>query len=141
MVINASNHRRVMRFLLTFYILMVMAGGDVMAVISVPADEDAQATQQGSVATQSGSATTPDAIKHKPESESTRGHLLYENHCTSCHESRVHIREKRKAKNFKELSQLASQRADWLNLGWSRLEKNDVIHYLNERYYRYPTGH
>ena len=30
------------------------------------------------------------------------------------------------------------QRADWLNLGWSVIEKQEVMQYLNERYYKYP---
>ncbi|MES0327836.1 MAG: cytochrome c, partial [Gammaproteobacteria bacterium] len=62
----------------------------------------------------------------------------YENHCTACHESTVYIRAKRKATNYKEVGNWVNQRADWLNLNWSDLEKQDVLQYLNERYYKYP---
>ena len=64
--------------------------------------------------------------------------MLYENHCTSCHESMVYIRTHRKAKNYKEVGNWVNQRADWLNLGWSKVEKQEVLQYLNERYYKYP---
>ena len=54
-----------------------------------------------------------------------RGEMLYTNHCLSCHESIVHIREKRSAKNLE------------LDLKWSSHEVEDVVLYLNLRYYHY----
>ena len=104
--------------------IAVTTDGDV---ISVPYDNGYE---------QSGTAV-PD-LQAKVLSEVTRGQMLYENHCTSCHESMVYIRTKRKAKNYKEVANWVSQRADWLNLDWTILEKQEVKQYLNERYYKYP---
>ena len=104
--------------------IAVTTDGDV---ISVPYDNGYE---------QSGTAV-PD-LQAKVLSEVTRGQMLYENHCTSCHESMVYIRTKRKAKNYKEVANWVSQRADWLNLDWTIVEKQEVKQYLNERYYKYP---
>ena len=81
------------------------------------------------------------AAESKPEAASaqSRGRMLYENHCLSCHESTVYIRARRKASNYNQLIYWVNQRADWLNLGWTGLEKREVIQYLNE-YYKYPVN-
>ena len=104
--------------------------------IGVSADEDAKLAPYDNSHEQSGTAT-PNS-ETKVLSEVTRSQMLYENHCTSCHESTVYIRTKRKAKNYKEVGNWVNQRADWLNLGWSDVEKHEVMQYLNERYYKYP---
>ena len=66
-----------------------------------------------------------------------RGMSLYENHCTDCHESRVHIREIRKAKSLEEIERIIQRWAKVLELEWTRDETRDVLHYLNDRYYKY----
>ncbi len=50
----------------------------------------------------------------------------------------VYIRAKRKATNYKEVGDWVNQRAVWLNLGWTDVEKQEVMQYLNERYYKFP---
>ena len=107
-----------------------------IAVIGVTADEDVRPVPYDNRHEQEGTAV-PDS-KAKVLSEVTRGQMLYENHCTNCHESTAHIRTKRKATSYKELGNWVNQRADWLNLGWSHVEKQEVMQYLNERYYKYP---
>lgn len=119
-----------MRLALAFFSYFITVYQPAIAVIGVTADEDVRPVPYGNSHEQSGSTL--------PESEVTRGQMLYENHCTSCHESTVYIRTKRKAKNYKEVDNWVSQRAEWLNLGWSDIEKQEVIQYLNERYYKYP---
>ena len=64
-----------------------------------------------------------------------RGRLLYENHCTVCHESVVHVREDRKVKTRQDLLAFISRWQNHLGLGWSAEEMNDVREYLNEKYY------
>lgn len=65
--------------------------------------------------------------------------MLDENHCTHCHESPVYMRAKHKAKNYREVGDWVNQRADWLNPGSISLKMQEVMRYLNLRYYRYPV--
>jgi len=66
----------------------------------------------------------------------SRGQLLYENHCTVCHTSIVHVRENHKAKSVADLRGWATRWAGELNLKWSEEEINDVATYLARRYYQ-----
>ena len=125
-----------MRFILAIFIYFVAVYQPAIAVIGVTADEDVRPVPNNNSHEQSGSAVPDSEAKVLPKP--SRGHMLYENHCTSCHESTVYIRAKRKATNYKEVGNWVNQRADWLNLNWSDLEKQDVLQYLNERYYKYP---
>ena len=122
-----------MRLALTIFIYFVAV---YQPVIAIPADEDVTPVPYDNGFEQSGAAVPE--LEAKVLSGVTLGQMLYENHCTSCHESMVYIRSKRKAKNYKEVANWVSQRADWLNLDWSVVEKQEVMQYLNERYYKYP---
>lgn len=73
---------------------------------------------------------------HKPPPQ-PRGEMLYRNHCLGCHESVVHIREKRQAKNLGVLRDTVNRWSQELNLNWSSDEIEDVMLYLNMRYYHY----
>lgn len=64
-----------------------------------------------------------------------RGQLLYENHCMGCHESLIHVRERRHAKTLDELRDQIDRWAKELNLGWGSEEVGDVLDYLNASYY------
>lgn len=66
-----------------------------------------------------------------------RGMQLYENHCSGCHESRVHIREKRKAKSLAQVEAWVRHWAAVLELGWDEEDIRAVAWHLNARYYRY----
>ncbi len=67
-----------------------------------------------------------------------RGQLLYENHCTGCHESQAHVRESRKADTRAALRTQIDRWRLVLDLSWSDGEIDDVLQYLNQRYYRFP---
>lgn len=125
-----------MRLALAIFIYFVTVYQPAIAAIGVATDEDVRPVPYDNGHEQSGTAV-PDS-EAKVLSEVTRGQMLYENHCTSCHESTVYIRTKRKAQNYKEVGNWVNQRADWLNLGWGDIEKQEVMQYLNERYYKYP---
>ena len=125
-----------MRLALAIFIYFVTVYQPAIAAIGVTADEDVIPVLYDNVHEQSGTAA-PNS-EAKVLLEVTRGHMLYENHCTSCHESTVYIRTKRKATNYKEVGNWVNQFADWLNLGWGDVEKQEVMQYLNERYYKYP---
>jgi len=66
-----------------------------------------------------------------------RGEMLYTNHCLSCHESIVHVREIRSAKNLDALRGAVTRWSQELDLKWSSHEVEDVVLYLNLRYYHY----
>ena len=68
-----------------------------------------------------------------------RGRLLYENHCTSCHASTVHIRDQRKTKTPAELRAWILRWSGELKLKWSEDELADVYQHLNNRYYKFPV--
>jgi len=68
--------------------------------------------------------------------DAERGHLLYENHCTVCHTSVVHIRENRKSNSREEIRNWVQRWQKELGLQWSSGEVDDVVEYLDERYYK-----
>ena len=125
-----------MRLVSAIFIYFVTAYQPAIGATGVTANEDVKPVPYDQVQKQS-SSVDPDSAA-KMLAEITRGRMLYENHCTSCHESMVYIRTHRKATNYKEVGNWVNQRADWLNLGWSKVEKQEVLQYLNERYYKYP---
>jgi hypothetical protein len=67
----------------------------------------------------------------------SRGQLLYEDHCTSCHESTVHVRDDRRVQSLTELRERVERWATYLNLHWSEVDVDDVVHYLNSRFYKF----
>lgn len=71
------------------------------------------------------------------QSSPLRGMELYENHCTGCHASRVHISEKRKAKSLAQVESWIRRWAKELKLPWTDEEVKEVLTYLNQRYYQY----
>ena len=65
-----------------------------------------------------------------------RGHLLYENHCLSCHESQVHIRNNHKAHSLKDVQHEVMRWSEELKLPWQASEIRDVSGFLYQTYYR-----
>lgn len=87
---------------------------------------------------------SPEQTKPQSESETkpavpvtgTRGQMLYENHCQECHTSVVHVREMRRVRTMNDLEHWVKRWAGTLKLRWSTDEINDVVDYLNDRYYK-----
>jgi hypothetical protein len=75
------------------------------------------------------------ALAAEPE----RGRQLYENHCTGCHESNAHIRTARKAGSIADIRAQIVRWRGFLKLPWSNQEIDDVLNFLNEQYYHYPS--
>jgi hypothetical protein len=69
-----------------------------------------------------------------------RGRGLYENHCTGCHESTVHVRQRHHASNPGELYTWVQRWAMQLDLGWGQEELEDVSAFLDGRYYHFSTS-
>lgn len=65
----------------------------------------------------------------------TRGQLLYENHCQRCHTSVVHVRSDHKVHTMEDLQNTVTHWASELKLPWTAEEINDVVKFLNQRYY------
>lgn len=68
--------------------------------------------------------------------DAERGRSLYENHCMVCHTSVVHVREQRKAGSREEIRTWVLRWQKELGLQWEATEVDDVIEYLNNRYYK-----
>lgn len=68
-----------------------------------------------------------------------RGKLLYENHCTACHENSVHNRNNNKAKSIEEIRQWVLRWSNNLELGWENNDVNVVSDYINRRFYQFTT--
>lgn len=69
--------------------------------------------------------------------EPTRGRLLYETHCIACHNSQVHWRDQRLARDWPGL---VAQVRDWqarANLAWEESDVREVARHLNETIYRF----
>jgi mono/diheme cytochrome c family protein len=69
--------------------------------------------------------------------DAERGRLLYENHCLSCHESNVHIRETQAARSLAAVRAAIERWQAVGNLGWGTEEVADVAAYLNATWYHY----
>ena len=70
-----------------------------------------------------------------PTEAASRGKLLYENHCLGCHESVVHVRERRQVKSLTEVQAQVARWSSYQNLRWNKEDVGEVVRYLNERYY------
>lgn len=79
-------------------------------------------------------------IIHTPvvtESVTDRGQLLYENHCTACHEKSVHSRKHYKANSINDIHQWVIRWSNNLELGWNKHDVDVVTDFLNRRYYHF----
>ena len=67
----------------------------------------------------------------------SRGQLLYENHCMSCHKSVVHIRTRQQARSLPAVRAQVLNWAAYMQLCWDKEEIEDVVGYLNRQYYQF----
>ena len=117
-----------MKLLFTITLLLVVNG-------PIYASSDNQLTAEKKPAI----SPEPDVYpgKAKPKQFVSRGQLLYQNHCIVCHESNVHIRNKKKAKSIAEINTWVSKWSTYRKLDWSESEINAVSTFLNNTYYKY----
>jgi mono/diheme cytochrome c family protein len=69
--------------------------------------------------------------------EFDRGQALYENQCTTCHDSLAHTRENRRVKSMDGLRRQVASWSIHSGLGWSSEEVDDVTDYLDRKFYRF----
>lgn len=67
----------------------------------------------------------------------SRGQLLYDNHCVTCHESMVHIRNRQQVKSMQELRNQVARWAAYAKLRWDKDEIEEVARFLNTRFYKF----
>lgn len=82
-------------------------------------------------------AVAPDQPEPVQVAPPTRGQMLYENHCTHCHESLVHIRDLRRAKSPAALRAQVVRWSEHAGLRWKAEDIDEVSRHLDTRYYRF----
>lgn len=73
-----------------------------------------------------------------PQAVSTRGELLYANHCVECHTTEMHWRANRRAVDWDTLRFQVRRWQGVNSLGWTEADVNDVARYLNDTIYQFP---
>lgn len=68
--------------------------------------------------------------------DSDRGRDLFENHCTGCHHPSFLDRPLRHVKDRDSLRYFVERWSEEIHLGWNHREREDVVEYLNWRYYQ-----
>ena len=71
--------------------------------------------------------------------DAERGGAMYDNHCTGCHTSKAHIRERRKAEDMATLRKWVQRWQEYQSLHWSASDVADVAAFLDERYYKFKS--
>lgn len=67
-----------------------------------------------------------------------RGQLLYTTHCIACHNSEMHWRDARQAKDWEGLKDQVRRWQAAAKLEWSEADITEVADHLNSTIYRYP---
>ena len=67
----------------------------------------------------------------------SRGQLLYDNHCTTCHVSMVHIRTRQQVTSMQELRNQVTRWAAYAKLHWNKDEIEEVARHLNTHFYKF----
>lgn len=68
----------------------------------------------------------------------TRGQLLYQTHCSGCHSTQMHWRERRVVRDWASLVEQVAQWAARERLAWGEEDVLAVALHLNETIYRLP---
>jgi len=73
--------------------------------------------------------------------DDARGRLLYENNCTVCHTSVVHVRDDRKATDLAAVEAYVARWSTYLKLPWSAEDRAAVARHLDATFYRFGSRH
>jgi mono/diheme cytochrome c family protein len=66
----------------------------------------------------------------------SRGRLLYDTHCATCHTERLHTREKSTIQSYGALRAEVGKRAAMTNRRFTPDELEDIIEFLDRSHYR-----
>lgn len=75
----------------------------------------------------------------KPLPAPSRGELLYETHCVTCHNTEMHWRDKKVVTDWASLQAEVGRWQGISGLGWGGDDIAQVTRYLNALYYHYPS--
>lgn len=70
--------------------------------------------------------------------DAERGRLLYDTHCISCHDTRVHKRDSKIATNYDEIRAQVLRWQTNVFLRWSTADIDAVTDYLARTFYKVP---
>ena len=65
------------------------------------------------------------------------GALLYQNHCSACHDSAVHIRERKISKGQDDIRYQVTRWQNNQHLNWNNEQIESVVQYLNKTFYQF----
>jgi mono/diheme cytochrome c family protein len=68
----------------------------------------------------------------------TRGQLLYSTHCIECHNTQMHWRTNKQARDWDSLKAQVRRWQATANLAWTEADITDVARHLNETIYQFP---
>jgi mono/diheme cytochrome c family protein len=91
-----------------------------------------------SAAAQAQTATPP--AQPAPPAVTSRGQMLYANHCIACHTTQMHWRDKKLVTDWVGLKGQVRRWQGTAQLNWSEEDIDDVARFLNDTYYRLPAG-
>lgn len=69
-----------------------------------------------------------------------RGKLLYDNHCSSCHNERIHSKNSSKVRSVGDIRQRVIRWSSYQQLQWEKSDIDMVTDYLNTNYYHFPSS-
>lgn len=69
--------------------------------------------------------------------EINKAQLLYETYCQQCHDSQIHMREKKRAQDLEDIRHFVKRWQNSLELKWTERDIDQVADYINQRYYHY----
>jgi mono/diheme cytochrome c family protein len=72
------------------------------------------------------------------KSNTSRGAMLYDNHCIQCHTQQLYWQDKRLAIDKKSLTDQLNRWQRNAGLEWSDDDIKEVSRYLNGKFYHYP---
>jgi mono/diheme cytochrome c family protein len=65
------------------------------------------------------------------------GKMLYEQHCTRCHDTRVHTRPDRRIGSLEALQRQVNRCEHNASVNWPQQDVDDVVGYLNDTFYKF----
>ena len=68
----------------------------------------------------------------------SRGQLLYSTHCIECHNTQMHWRARKQARDWNSLRVEVRRWQQVGQLGWDEADIDEVARYLNQTIYQFP---